>query len=142
MLHFYSYKVERMPKENGNVKENQSKFITPEESRRYLRSLYEVNPDLLNLIFPVLKLIDSEHPTDIFYFSVIPVTPSNTRPVNFVNNMLSEHPVTKLYKNILQNSLILRIAIQIVKNDGDVNSVSAEARVSHNKYINFINFTK
>lgn len=69
-------------------KSSDLKIITPEESRQYMRSLWANDKDLLMEIIPVLKRINTENPTDIFYFDILPVPPPNVRPVSsftFIN---------------------------------------------------------
>lgn len=40
-----------------------------------------------------------------------------------------EHDQSQLYKDILQNSMLLRTIIQVIQNDNDVNSLPMEAKV-------------
>lgn len=61
-----------------------TKNVTPEQSRQYLRKIWEMEKNLLMEVIPLLKTIKSEYPTDIFFFDVIPVTPPNMRPVSCV----------------------------------------------------------
>lgn len=48
--------------------------------------------------------------------------------VNVVGGRMVEHDQTQLYKNILQNSMLLRTIIQVVQNDGDINVLPVEAK--------------
>lgn len=57
--------------------------VLPEECRDYLRNIYNVNTEMLNLLFPSLKAHSRlAHPVDICFTDIIPVTPINTRPVS------------------------------------------------------------
>lgn len=64
-------------------KKANTKNVTPEKSREYLRKIWQVEKDLLVEVIPLLKDIKIEYPTDVFYFDVIPVTPPSMRPVSF-----------------------------------------------------------
>ncbi|GLV36874.1 Son of sevenless [Carabus blaptoides fortunei] len=91
------------------------KIITPEETRQYMRNLWDNDKELLLEIVPVLKRLNIKYPTDVFYFAIVPVPPPNVRPVNFVNNQMVEHPQTQIYKSILQDSMVIRAVIQIIQ---------------------------
>lgn len=67
--------------DDSQVKALQSRYIAPDESRRYLRQMFEQEKDLMKEIISVLAGIDTENPTDIFYWDIIPVLPPNVRPV-------------------------------------------------------------
>lgn len=66
----------------SEVRAFESKYITPDESRTYLNKIYEQEMDLMKEIIAVLAGIDSENPTDVFYWDIIPVIPPNMRPVS------------------------------------------------------------
>lgn len=68
----------------GNVKAFESKYINPEESRRYMRNIWQEEEELMREIISVLVGIHDDNPTDIFYYDVIPVVPPNVRPVMVV----------------------------------------------------------
>lgn len=51
--------------------------------RQFMRMLWQSEKELLVILIPVLKKIDLEHPTDAFYYKIIPVPPSNIRPVSY-----------------------------------------------------------
>ncbi|KAF2896564.1 hypothetical protein ILUMI_09614 [Ignelater luminosus] len=103
-------------------------YLNPEESRKHMQKVWENESDFLGHLVPVLRYVNCKHPTDIFYFEIIPVTPSNMRPVNVVGGRMVEHEQTQLYKNILQNGMLLRTIIQVVQNDGDINVLPVEAK--------------
>lgn len=46
-----------------------------------MRQIWEVEKDLLVEVIPLLKEINTQYPTDVFFFDVIPVTPPSMRPV-------------------------------------------------------------
>ncbi|EFA05003.1 DNA-directed RNA polymerase I subunit RPA1-like Protein [Tribolium castaneum] len=116
----------------GKVKAFEAKYVTPDESRTYMRNIWKEEKELMREIIAVLGGVEGEHPTDVFYWDVIPVIPPNMRPVNIVNSRVSEHPTSQLYKNIIHNTILLRLIIQVVKNKGDLGSLPPEAKGAYN----------
>ncbi|CAB0034651.1 unnamed protein product [Trichogramma brassicae] len=96
--------------------------VMPDESKKYLRNLWANEKEIMRLMFPCLKDITIEYPTDIFFFSVVPVLPLNARPVNYMNGSLIEHPQTQIYRSIIVNCLTLRNIIQAIK-DGNTDQL-------------------
>nr|XP_023017078.1 uncharacterized protein LOC111506283 [Leptinotarsa decemlineata] len=67
------------------VSEAQSRYITPEESRKYMRNIWKNEKDFLVQLISVLSDITMEHPTDALFFEVLPVPPNNVRPVSYIS---------------------------------------------------------
>ncbi|XP_039302189.1 DNA-directed RNA polymerase I subunit RPA1 isoform X2 [Solenopsis invicta] len=103
-------------------------MIMPDQSKEYLRRLWENERDFLKIIVPCLELVDIEYPTDVFFFEVIPVLPPIVRPVNFLNGQMIEHPQTYIYKSIIQDCLVLRNIIQTIQ-DGGTDHLPQEGRL-------------
>lgn len=103
-------------------------MIMPDQSKEYLRRLWNNEKDFLKLIIPCLDLTDIEYPTDVFFLEVVPVLPSIVRPVNQLHGQLIEHPQTQVYKNIMQDCLILRNIIQTIQ-DGGTDQLPQEGRL-------------
>ncbi|KAK5638056.1 hypothetical protein RI129_012351 [Pyrocoelia pectoralis] len=112
----------------GGVKSNRPKYMTPEESKHYLQQIWENEKDFLQEVVPVLANLKVPYPTDTFYFNVIPVTPPNARPANTLQGRVVESVQSQIYKDILNNSILLRTIIQVVHNKGDLDVLSIEAR--------------
>jgi hypothetical protein len=49
-----------------------------------------------------------------------------------VNDRISEHPLSTMYKSIVHNTILLRLIIQVVKSKGELDDLPTEARVSEN----------
>ncbi|XP_014487682.1 PREDICTED: DNA-directed RNA polymerase I subunit RPA1 isoform X2 [Dinoponera quadriceps] len=103
-------------------------MIMPDQSKEYLRQLWNNEKDFLKLIIPCLDLMDIEYPTDIFFLEVISVLPPIVRPVNMLHGQMIEHPQTHVYKNIMQDCLILRNIIQTIQ-DGGTDQLPQEGRL-------------
>ncbi|XP_036139810.1 DNA-directed RNA polymerase I subunit RPA1 isoform X2 [Monomorium pharaonis] len=103
-------------------------MIMPDQSKEYLRRLWENERDFLEIIVPCLELIDIEYPTDVFFFEVIPVLPPIVRPVNILNSQIVEHPQTHIYKSIIQDCLVLKNIIQTIQ-DGGTDHLPQEGRL-------------
>lgn len=103
-------------------------MIMPDQSKEYLRQLWNNEKDFLKIIVPCLELVDIEYPTDIFFFEVIPVLPPIVRPPNFINGQMIEHPQTQIYKSIIQDCLVLRNIIQTIQ-DGGTEHLPQEGRL-------------
>ncbi|EFN81707.1 DNA-directed RNA polymerase I subunit RPA1 [Harpegnathos saltator] len=103
-------------------------MIMPDQSKEYLRKLWNNEKDFLKLIIPCLDLMDIEYPTDVFFLEVIPVLPPIVRPVNILHGQVIEHPQTQVYKNIMQDCLILRNIIQTIQ-DGGTDQLPQEGRL-------------
>lgn len=56
--------------------------MSESHSRDHLRQIWQKEKDFLQEFVSVLKDIKIEHPTDVFFFEVIPVPPPNVRPVS------------------------------------------------------------
>lgn len=106
----------------------ETSFMTPDQSKKHLRGLWQQEADILRIIIPCLGSVDLEWPTDVFFFEVIPVLPPIARPVNMLNNQLVEHPQSQVYKSIIQDCLVLRNIIQTIQ-DGDTTQLPEEGRV-------------
>lgn len=107
------------------------KNVPPEESRQYLRRIWDVEKNLLSEVIPVLGDLKTDHPTDVFFFDVVPVTPPNMRPVNKVRDIIMEGPQTAMYKNIVNSSVILRMILGVSKNQENLNKLSADAKAMY-----------
>lgn len=103
-------------------------MIMPDQSKEYLRQLWNNERDFLKIIVPCLKFVDIEYPTDVFFFEVIPVLPPIVRPVNFLNGQMVEHPQTHIYKSIIQDCLVLRNIVQTIQ-DGGTDHLPQEGRL-------------
>lgn len=109
-----------------------NKAILADECRGYLRRVYEVNKDVLPLLFPVLHFgsTNLECPVDIFFTDVVPVISSVVRPANKLRDQVVEHPQTTVYKNIINANSSLRAIILCMKlNDGTVDDSSLDQNV-------------
>ncbi|KAL3272242.1 hypothetical protein HHI36_022725 [Cryptolaemus montrouzieri] len=122
-------------KTDGNtssIKAFESKYINPEESRRYMREIWKKEKELLRNVVSVLEKIEGEeNPTDIFYFEVLPVPPPNVRPVNIMGGKITENSQSNAYKAILQNTAILGTIIYAMKNGGDIDDLPVEAKAAY-----------
>ncbi|XP_054005071.1 DNA-directed RNA polymerase I subunit RPA1 [Hylaeus anthracinus] len=112
----------------GVVHKLETVMIMPDQSKDFLRKLWENEKDFLKVIIPCFGTVDIEFPTDIFFFEVIPVLPPIVRPVNFVNGQMIEHPQSQVYKSIIQDCLVLRNIIQTIQ-DGDTNQLPEEGKL-------------
>ncbi|KAF5293076.1 hypothetical protein FQR65_LT11068 [Abscondita terminalis] len=110
------------------VKLNRPKYVTPEESRKYLQEIWDNEKEFLLELVPVLGGVKLEYPTDALYFDVVAVTPSNVRPAKLVHGRIIESEQSQVYKMILQNSMLIRAVIQVVQNDGDMEVLTSEAK--------------
>lgn len=118
----------RTVKSRGVVHKLETVIIMPDQSKDYLRKLWQNERDFLKVLIPCFGMVDIEYPTDIFFFEVIPVLPPIVRPVNFVNGQMIEHPQSQVYKSIIQDCLVLRNIIQTIQ-DGDTNQLTEEGKL-------------
>ncbi|XP_071859536.1 RNA polymerase I subunit RpI1 [Bombus fervidus] len=118
----------RTVKSRGAVHKLETVMIMPDQSKDYLRKLWQNERDFLKVLIPCFGMVDIEYPTDIFFFEVIPVLPPIVRPVNFVNGQMIEHPQSQVYKSIIQDCLVLRNIIQTIQ-DGDTNQLTEEGKL-------------
>ena len=98
-----------------------------------MRQIYENYPELLQLLFPILKFsansVEEDFcPVDIFFMDTIPVTPPKARPSNVLHNQIVEHQQTALYRNIIENNSVLRVVMKHIK--GHLDDLSEEAKVN------------
>ncbi|CAG9861401.1 unnamed protein product [Phyllotreta striolata] len=108
------------------------KCVYPDESREYMRRIWKEERELIEQLISVLTDINIENPTDAFYYEVLPVPPPNIRPVNFVNGRVLENKQSTGYKNVIQNSILLRTIIQVIqKNDDATTLATAEAKAAY-----------
>ncbi|KAL1129002.1 hypothetical protein AAG570_013534 [Ranatra chinensis] len=89
-------------------------FLTPSESKKYFQKLWENDSQFLIAFAPLLGTTCEANPTDLFFMTVIPVTPTNCRPTNFVNGTLVEHPSNNIYKAILNDCIVMRNLICVI----------------------------
>ncbi|KAL1509795.1 hypothetical protein ABEB36_004477 [Hypothenemus hampei] len=109
-----------------SLKSLESTYVNASQSQSYLREIWNIEQDLIKLIVPVLNDVQMEHPTDAFFFNVIPVPPPVVRPLNIQNGRVSESPQTTLYKNILTNSLLLNQLIRVVQKNGNIDVLQSK----------------
>uniref|UniRef100_A0A1A9URE7 DNA-directed RNA polymerase subunit n=1 Tax=Glossina austeni TaxID=7395 RepID=A0A1A9URE7_GLOAU len=98
----------------------QYKMIFADEMRKYLRQIYSSYSEILELFFPIIKLVHkstaAEHcPTDIFFLDTILVTPPKARPFYVLFNQIVEHSQTSVYRTIIENNSVLRIIVNHIK---------------------------
>lgn len=114
-------------------------YILPSDSKNHLRELWFNEGFFMKEIVPVLKSISEPHPTDLFFMTVIPVTPINTRPVNFRDGTVVEHPQNHVYKSVLQDCLVIRSVIHLMNKKEET---GPEDDVLSNERIRVINQLK
>ncbi|KAK2581870.1 hypothetical protein KPH14_002333 [Odynerus spinipes] len=102
-------------------------MIMPDQSKEYLRKLWQNEKEFLKVIIPCLSNLNTENATDVLFFDVVPVLPPIVRPVNFINGQMVEHPQTQVYKSIIQDCLILRNIIQCI-HDGNTSQLPEEGK--------------
>ncbi|XP_076181654.1 RNA polymerase I subunit RpI1 [Ptiloglossa arizonensis] len=112
----------------GIIHKLETIMLMPDQSKEFLRKLWQNETDFLKVIIPCFGMVDIEYPTDIFFLEIIPVLPPIVRPVNFVNGQMIEHPQSQVYKTIIQDCLVLRNIIQTIQ-DGDTNQLPEEGRL-------------
>ncbi|KAI4482207.1 hypothetical protein M0804_008758 [Polistes exclamans] len=103
-------------------------IIMPDQSKEYLRKLWQNEEDFIKIIIPCLNNVKAEYATDVFFFDVIPVLPPIVRPINFLHGQMIEHPQSQVYKSIIQDCLILRNIIQYIQN-GNTNQLPEEGKM-------------
>ncbi|XP_017486749.1 PREDICTED: DNA-directed RNA polymerase I subunit RPA1 [Rhagoletis zephyria] len=106
----------------------QNKSIFADECRKILRQIYVNYPDLLNLLFPLLKqnASRSDCPVDIFFMDTVPVIPPKARPPNILHDHIVEHPQTAIYRAIIENNAVLRVVMKHLKGLRDELSEEAQ----------------
>lgn len=87
-----------------------NKAILADECRDYLRKVYDMHLEVLELLYPVLKHApkDVETAVDVFFMDVIPVPSPLVRPANKFQNEIREHPQTTILKNIIEANNLLK----------------------------------
>lgn len=108
-----------------SLKEGGYTYVLPSQAIEYLHKVWENEKHFLKYIIPILNTTATEFPTDLFFFTVIPVTPTNTRPINCVDGNILEHPQNQVYKSILQDCMVLRTIITLM-NGCEIGDVTAE----------------
>lgn len=95
-----------------------NKAILADECREYLRRVYDMHDDALQLLFPVLSHgpDNNECPVDMFFMDVIPVPPPIVRPANKFKNEIREHPQTTILKRIIEANIVLKAIASCVNN--------------------------
>lgn len=102
-------------------------YLLPSESLTHLRLIWENENNFVKEIVPVLKTTSDPYPTDLLFMTIIPVTPINTRPVNFLDGTVVEHPQNIVYKSILQDCLVARSIIHLMnENRGEEHDSSTD----------------
>lgn len=107
-------------------RENQ--MIMPNEAKSHIRKVWSNESEVLKIMFPCLSMVDSENPTDVFFFDVVPVLPPTVRPAAFVHNEMMENPQSQAYKAIVHDCMIINNIVKSIK-DGDTSQLSEDARV-------------
>ena len=83
----------------------------------HLREVWNNDRELFGRLFPVLKTTNCENPTDVFFLDVVPVIPPKFRPMNFSNGALNENGQSLLLKKIIEETYVVRAAVQAFKED-------------------------
>ncbi|KAG8244811.1 DNA-directed RNA polymerase I subunit RPA1 [Homalodisca vitripennis] len=104
------------------IREGGFVYLLPSESMVHLRAIWANEEKLMKEIVPVLKSVSGPHPTDLFFMTVVPVTPINARPVNFVGGTVVEHPQNYVYKLILQDCLVIRSIVHLMNTNKETNN--------------------
>ncbi|XP_014216995.1 DNA-directed RNA polymerase I subunit RPA1 [Copidosoma floridanum] len=90
-------------------------MLMPDDLKNIMQRIWIREKKILSMMIPCLNSINVEHPTDIFFLSVVLVVPPLVRPVNMMNGQIMENPQTEVYKSILRNCVVLRNVVQAVK---------------------------
>lgn len=106
--------------------EKDKTFLMPMTAKEYLRNLWKNENNLLKTLMKVLIQSDEEYPTDVCFTSAVLVTPSNTRPVQVLQQKTVEHPKNTMYRLILQDCLLIRGILQVMNKDESAEAISKE----------------
>lgn len=115
-------------KSNADANMGGFSFVTAKECKNYLMKIWANDADIMKAIFPMLKDTTEVDPVSIFFSTNVFVTPSNSRPVNFVNGIITEHPQNMIYKAILNDCLIIKSIIVVMNNDENKDTLSTERK--------------
>jgi DNA-directed RNA polymerase I subunit RPA1 len=85
--------------------------------RDHLREVWKNDRELFGELYPVLKTVNCENPTDIFFLEVIPVIPPKFRPMNAVNGTAVENGHTGMLKKIFEDAYMIRPILDRVNKD-------------------------
>lgn len=92
----------------------QRTVLVPTEAKEILRKLWMRESDLLGTLIKPLNGSKELSPTDLCFAIVVPVTPSNTRPVQMVRGKPVEHPKNLMYRQILQDCMQVRDIMKVM----------------------------
>lgn len=103
-------------------------FLTPKDCNNHLYKIWLTDDSIMTAIIPMLKNSKERNPVDGLFMNCIFVTPTNTRPVNKLDGIITEHPQNHIYKAILNDCLVLKSIILSLNNQEDSDSLSAERK--------------
>lgn len=96
-------------------------YLEPLECKKHLEQIWLGDSDFVANMVPLIAHTVEPNPVDAFFMTVIPVSPTNARPVNYVDGKVMEHPQNSVYKAILNDCLVLRSVMHIMNNKGQDN---------------------
>ncbi|XP_073968760.1 RNA polymerase I subunit RpI1 isoform X2 [Rhodnius prolixus] len=102
-------------------------YLLPLECKKHLEQIWYGDSNFVGNMVPLVAHTAEPNPVDAFFMTVIPVSPTNARPVNYVDGRVMEHPQNSVYKAILNDCLVLRSIMQIMNKD-DEDNLSEERR--------------
>lgn len=88
--------------------------LVPSEVQKLLRKIWLFEKDLLGTLMKPLNGSKEVNPTDMCFTTAVPVTPSNTRPVQMIRGRPVEHPKNLMYRQILQDSMQVRDIMKVM----------------------------
>lgn len=117
---FYKGKlfIEVVNNRGDKMKEEKVKtMLMPLDAKEHMREIWKKDEKTLKALVKVLSSSNVEHPTDVCFTSAVLVTPTNTRPVQIINQKPVEHSKNGLYKTILLDGLQIRSILQVMNKD-------------------------
>ena len=69
--------------------------------REHMRKLWQNDEVMFGYLYPALKAIKCDNPTDVFFINVIPVVPPKFRPILRVSGRIRENARSVGLNNIL-----------------------------------------
>lgn len=115
-------------------KQKYVKILLPDEIKRYCAKISEQEAEMLVECIPILKTSSYECPTDMFFIQVVPVTPSNVRPINVLHGDITENIQCNIYKLILESSFCVRSILQVLSSSNPESSVANLEYVARHAY--------
>lgn len=100
--------------------------LLPTKIQDMFRKLWHADAEVLIYLFPMLKNVDTAHPTDVFFIETLAVPPPKVRPCQFTGGLMTVHPQSQGLNFVVETVTVMRQILRLKQSKDDVESLNPQ----------------